>query len=86
MRCPCCGEEMSSGGITLTSISSPFTSRTSLSWYPREQLEKQGLRSITRTGGKRIAALNGLGGAGFDGWYCPRCNQVLGLFPVEAGW
>lgn len=86
MKCPCCGEEMIPGGITLTSVSSPLNSRTTLHWYPQEQFEKQGLRSLGRTGGKRLSALGGMGGERFQGWYCPRCNQAVGLFPVEEGW
>ena len=86
MNCPCCGGELVPGGITLTSIANPFSSRTTLRWYPREELEKRGIRSLTRTGGKQLSAVDGLGGDGFEGWYCPRCNQVVGLFPVEAGW
>lgn len=86
MNCPCCGEALVPGGITLTSIANPLNSRTTLQWYPEEELAKRGLRSLTRTGGKRLSAVGGLGGDGFEGWYCPRCNQVVGLFPVEPGW
>ena len=78
---------MERGGLKLTNISSPLDSRLTLTWYPQEEFDKRGLRGLIRTGGKRLAALDGLRGARFpESWYCPQCHQVVGLFPVEEGW
>ena len=77
---------MERGGLTLTNISSPLDSRLTLTWYPQAEFEKRGLRAVLRKGGKQLASLDGMRGARFpESWYCPRCDQVVGLFPVETG-
>lgn len=77
MKCPICGKAMHMGGIVADGA-------ILVSWYPQEQFEKTGLKSLWYTGGKTVGKSNPFLKSVKvpNAWYCDGCDKVIGVFDV----